>query len=110
MHTYTLMGVPFGDTSLTSYRRTASLHFLHSRQALFDASESLFVRRSALVSALNMGHADAVKLLIAALDQEETMLRAAGIANSHLLEGPDVTRKLISAMETTDRDTQVLLV
>ncbi|MBN2312774.1 MAG: HEAT repeat domain-containing protein [Sedimentisphaerales bacterium] len=79
-------------------------------QTLFDASEPLFVRRSALVSALNTGHADTIQLLNASLDQDNPILHAAGIANSHLLEGPTVTRTLISAIETADSNTQVLLV
>ena len=79
-------------------------------ETLFDESESLPVRRSALVSALNTGHTYAVKLMIAAIEQDDPMLRAAGIANSYLLKGPEVTRKLISAIETTESNTQVLLV
>ncbi len=79
-------------------------------ETLFDESESLPVRRSALVSALNTGHTYAVKLMIAAIEQDDPMLRAAGIANSSLLKGPEVTRKLISAIETAESDTQVLLV
>ncbi len=79
-------------------------------ETLFDESESLPVRRSALVSALNTGHTYAVKLMIAAIEQDDPMLRAAGIANSSLLKGPEVTRKLISAIETAESNTQVLLV
>jgi len=79
-------------------------------ETLFDESESLPVRRSALVSALNTGHDDAVKLMIAAIEQDDPMLRAAGIANSSLLKGPEVSRKLVSAIETAEGNTQVLLV
>lgn len=79
-------------------------------ETLFDASEPLLVRRSALVSALNTGRAEATGLLAAALEKDNPMLRAAGIANSHLLEGPAVTRKLISTIEMTDSYTQVLLI
>jgi len=79
-------------------------------ETLFDASEPLLVRRSALVSALSTGHTKAVQLLTAALEQDNPMLRAAGIANSHLLEGPAVTRRLISAIETADSNTQILLI
>lgn len=97
-----------GAESYTHDNRTEDAIDIY--QALFDPSESLLVRRSALVSALNTGHAEAVQLLNVALDQDNPMLRAAGIANSHLLGGPAVTRKLIFATETADSNTQVLLV
>lgn len=79
-------------------------------RTLFNKSESLPVRRSALVSALNTGHSDAAGLMIAAIEQDDPMLRAAAIANSSLLKGPDVTGKLISALKTAQSDTKVLLI
>jgi len=79
-------------------------------ERLFDESETLLVRRSALVSALNTGHTDAAQLLTAAIEQNDPMLRAAAISNSHLLEDQEVTDKLISAMDSGDSDTQILLI
>jgi HEAT repeat protein len=79
-------------------------------QRLFNESESLGVRRSALVSALNTGHSDAVRLMTAAIEQDDPGLRAAAIANSSLLKDPEVTGKLISALKTAQSNTQVLLV
>jgi HEAT repeat protein len=77
---------------------------------LFAPSEPLFVRRSALVSALNTGDPAAIAFLDAALSQNVPVLRAAAIANSHLLEGPRVTRRLASALDTADAETQVLVI
>lgn len=79
-------------------------------QRLFNESESLPVRRSALVSALNTGRSEAARLMTAAIEQDDPGLRAAAIANSSLLKDPEVTGKLISALKTAQSNTQVLLV
>ena len=97
-----------GAESYTQNNHTSDAIAIY--ETLFDVAESLLVRRAALVSALNTGHTDAAKLMIAAIEQDNPMLRAAGIANSYLLKGPQVTKKLSSAIETADSTTQVLLV
>ena len=79
-------------------------------EALFDESESLLVRRCGLVSALNTGHSAAARLMTAAIEQDDPMLRAAAIANSYLLKGSEVTGKLISALKTAQTNTKVLLI
>ncbi|MHC4741367.1 MAG: HEAT repeat domain-containing protein [Planctomycetota bacterium] len=77
---------------------------------LFDKSEAPPVRRAALASAMNTGHADTAELMIAAIDGDDPTLRAAAIANSPLLKGPEITKTLISALKTAQTDTKVLLI
>jgi len=77
---------------------------------LFIPSEPLFVRRSALVSALNTRDPAAFAIFDAAFKQDVPVLRAAAIANSHLLEGAVITGALINAFHTADPETQVLIV
>jgi HEAT repeat protein len=86
------------------------LHAFTIYLRLFDGAESMSVRRSALVSAMNTRYPDSASLMVAAIQQDDTMLRAAAIANSPLLEGPEVTELLISLLKTAETDTKGLLI
>ena len=77
---------------------------------LLDNSESLLTRRAALVGALHSNDRLAADLMIAAIEQDEPVLRATAIANSTALKGAEVTRKLVTKLRTAAPSTQVQLV
>ncbi len=79
-------------------------------ETLFDESEPLLARRSALVGGLGTGDRRAVGLMDAAMDQDVAVLRAAAIANSVMLKGQKVTKKLIATLKIAAPQTQVLIV
>ncbi|MCD6394020.1 MAG: HEAT repeat domain-containing protein, partial [Planctomycetes bacterium] len=79
-------------------------------ETLFDESQPLLARRSALVGGLVTGDRRAVGLMNAAIDQDIAVLRAAAIANSAMLKGQKVTKKLIATLKTAAPQTQVLIV
>ncbi len=77
---------------------------------LLDESESVLTRRAALVGALHTGDTRAADLLIATMQQDESILRSVAIANSAVLKGTDVTRRLITEFKTAAAPTQAQLI
>lgn len=77
---------------------------------LLDNSESVLTRRAALVGALHSGDTRAADLMIAAMQQDEPVLRAVAIAEIAALKGTDVTRRLIAEFKIAAPLTQVQLI
>ncbi len=78
--------------------------------ALWDSAEPLLTRRATLTGAIHTGDSRAVDLMLAAIRQEDPILRATAIAGSFALPGIEVTRKLVAAGETASPSTKVQLI
>jgi len=77
---------------------------------LLDKSESDLTRRAALVGALRSGDSRAVDLAAVAIEREAPDLQAVALANSAMLSGPDITKKLVAVFSAAAPFTQVRLI
>jgi len=77
---------------------------------LFEEDEVAWIRRGAMIGIMENGEAEAVPLVMAVLRGNEWKLKTAAIANSHLLKGQAVTKRLINEFKRSSPDVQVLLI